>query len=259
MEAISYRVRQGESPLPPPFHLFRHIRGHQPYLTIQLKKLIKDVVAELSGMGLSPDVLHKLLSTETLGVPDKPGEEGDESSGAERETPDEGDILEFEFESPENSPPTINNSTFATSSKEAQEVVVAPVRHDNVAGSSTGVGTAGHHHHHHHRTFRLRLLSETQAEKPVELKPMSVMDMFKTQSQKRRASVPHSTRMPAEKGERGRKHVRRAVVDEHGGVKAEYVLVGTSAFMFVRLMYRQSDQSSTSTPSPPFGHCFITR
>lgn len=177
-------------------------------------------MAELSGMGLSPDVLHKLLSTETLGVPDKSGE-GDESSGAERETPDEGDILEFEFESPDNSPPTLHSFP-STTTREAQEVVVAPVRHEDDAGPSFGVDSQGHHH----RTFRLRLLSETQAEKPVELKPMGVMDMFNIQTQKRRSSVPHSAKMPSEKDKRGRRHVRRAVVDEQGGVKAEYVLVG---------------------------------
>lgn len=175
-------------------------------------------------MGLSPDVLHKLLSADSLGVPDRSGG-GDESSGGERETPSEGDVLEFEFESPDNSPPTLDRrSSTATTPREAQEVVIAPVTHEN------DLQATGNDGHVHHRTFRLRLLSETLPEKPAELKPMSVMDMFKTQSAQKKRSSKSSARQGAEssqaKERRGRKHVRRAVVDEHGGVKAEYVLVG---------------------------------
>lgn len=169
-------------------------------------------------MGLSPDVLHKLLVTEGhTAVPDKSGDE--ESSGNEKENGDEGDILEFEFESPESSPPSMARRA-SVPVNEPLEVVLDPVRNeDTVAGASSDTNQP------HHKTFRLRLLSESQPEKPV-LKPMGVMDMVKSRTEpKRRASESHAMHGSLEKQKRGRRVVRRAVAD-HGGVKAEYVLVG---------------------------------
>ena len=168
-------------------------------------------------MGLSPDVLHKLLVTDGQVVTEKSHDE--ESSGNEKDNDDDADILEFEFESPESSPPSVS-AQFPSLAKEHEplEVVVDPIRNDDdLAGPSSLPN-------HHHKTFRLRLLSETQAEKPI-LKPMGVMDMIKSRTEpKRRASEPLVKHGSPENKKRGRR-VRRAVAD-HGGVKAEYVLVG---------------------------------
>lgn len=188
----------------------------------QLKKLIKDVVAELSGMGLSPDVLHKLLATR--GMADS-GAVEEESSENDRE--DDGDILEFEFESPDNSPPTMGRRASAPESsghftREAQEVVLDPVPDEGNAVLSSSVP-----HNHHHKKFRLRLLSETQPAKPV-VRPMGVMDMVKMRTEPPRRGGSSSRETSPERDgakKRGRRVVRRAVAD-NGAVKAEYVLVG---------------------------------
>jgi hypothetical protein len=171
-------------------------------------------------MGLSPDVLNKLLVTDTQPAPGS-GHVEEESSGNERDHDDEGDILEFEFESPESSPPSMKRRS-SVPAKEPLEVIVDPVRtEDSFAGPSSLPN--------HHKTFRLRLLSESQAEKPAMtpvMKPMGVMDMIKSRTEpKRRASESQAQSRSPEKERRGRRVVRRAVADQ-GGVKAEYVLVG---------------------------------
>ena len=166
-------------------------------------------------MGLSPDVLHKLLVTDTQAV-SSPGHREEESSGNENDKDDDGDILEFEFESPESSPPSMQRRS-SSPAKEPLEVIIDPIRNeDELAGPSSLPN--------HHKTFRLRLLSDTQPEKPI-LKPMGVMDMVRSRTEpKRRASESHAKHRSPEKEKRGRR-VRRAVAD-HGGVKAEYILVG---------------------------------
>ena len=61
--AIEYR-RVSSIILPAWSICLKSLEGYRAEVRVQLKKLIKDVVAELSGMGLSPNVLHKLLVTE---------------------------------------------------------------------------------------------------------------------------------------------------------------------------------------------------
>lgn len=175
----------------------------------QLKKLIKSVVAELSGMGLSPHVLQKLLASEevaeTASTPDKEEDE---------------EILEFEFESPENSPPGMGRrSSVPNTQREAQEVIIDPVPPSGSGEAQQGQG--------HHRTFRLRLKSETEGEKPSAVRPMGVMDMVRSRTeQRRRASESQATKVDRP---RRRRRVVRATADDHGAVKARYVLVGESS------------------------------
>lgn len=173
-------------------------------------------------MGLSPDVLHKLLATDPADPLTDKDVSQDESSGNEKD--DEGDILEFEFESPDNSPPSLlgrrssaPGSTDAAS-REAQEVILDPVADGQEAAGSSSA---------HHKKFRLRLLSETQPVKPV-IKPMGVMDMVKMRTEPRRKSETSSRDTSPEPDvarRRRRRVVRRAAADD-GAVKAEYVLVG---------------------------------
>jgi hypothetical protein len=171
-------------------------------------------------MGLSPGVLHKLLATRGMA---EQGVVEDESSENDRD--DDGDILEFEFESPDNSPPSLGRRASAPEStgqfvREAQEVVLDPVPDEGTVLSSSVP-------HQHHKKFRLRLLSETQAAKPA-IKPMGVMDMVKMRTEPRRKAGSSSRETSPERQgikRRGRRVVRRAVAD-NGAVKAEYVLVG---------------------------------
>lgn len=60
----------------------------------KLKKLIKDVVNELEGMGLSPDVLNRLLVTDS--TPNETPEPTSRSDGEREREPE----FEFEFEDP---------------------------------------------------------------------------------------------------------------------------------------------------------------
>lgn len=206
----------------------------------QLKKLIKSVVAELSGMGLSPDVLHRLLVTEDDGSPSP------ESRDRTRPvTPsavvgeDDGEVLEFEFESDEASPP-MDGSSPRTRGTRVKEVMLDPIlddEDDRHRGSSNGLlatspeagpsslsQRSSFHSHHHHRKFRIRLLSNGQpapadlAESP---KPMSVMDMMSAQGEAeswRNTQAIGAGRRPS--------RLKRARLDSQGGAKAEYVLTG---------------------------------
>ena len=225
-------------------------------LTRQLKKLIKDVVAELSSMGLSPDVLNKLLVTEEeapVAGPSKSGK-GKEKEVAkpandEDQAGDDGDVLEFEFESDE-SPLLSSNPRVPAPTK---EVLLDPILDDDVeeeglsylrperrdsevGASSFRSGSPGSHPHH--RKFRLRLLSEANNRPPsrrasVEssatsqaetngVRPMGVTDLLRRHS----SDINMEDAVHEQESRPARRVVRRAVADGHGGVKAEYVLSG---------------------------------
>ncbi|WVF67671.1 hypothetical protein IAT40_002430 [Kwoniella sp. CBS 6097] len=218
----------------------------------QLKKLIKNVVSELTAMGLSPDVLHRLLVTEdgtahlpTASIDNQDQVESTNSLG-DSKTADEGEVLEFEFESsPENSPPDLRPDSAGTASTNALagpsrphsheplEVVLDPIPNSPPRPATRQDSAESDEiispHPQHHRKFRLRLLSETSqanvtATEPI--RPMNVMQFLEAREAAK--SPPPKVETPDEKVQehRGRRVVRKAVMDGHGGVKAEYVLTG---------------------------------
>jgi hypothetical protein len=204
----------------------------------QLKKLIKDVVNELTSMGLSHDVLHKLLVTEDEDTHPKPldtssipvGNLSDNTPTPKSEEDDQGDVLEFEFESDESSPQSTFSPTFHSHTRSPKEVALDPILVDDddlplpipesqIAGPSSlpTNATSVEPHHSHHRKFRLRLLSDVTPEKPA-YRPMGVSEMLKMRTE------PVKVGRKVEK--KSRKVKKHAIVDGHGGVKAEYVLAG---------------------------------
>lgn len=176
-------------------------------------------------MGLSPDVLHKLLDPDDTS-PSPPRSGG--SGASPRPEPaalepvhDEGDILEFEFES-DGSPETLRSGR---TTHRPKEVLLDPILDDAEPGPAPGPGPSSRQHQlatspdgggsPHHRKFRLRLLSDT-AETSEGIRRMSVEDMMQAQS--------HGDAPRRESTSRPRR-IHRAVMDPHG-VKAEYVLTG---------------------------------
>ncbi|WWC90391.1 uncharacterized protein L201_005325 [Kwoniella dendrophila CBS 6074] len=254
----------------------------------QLKKLIKNVVQELTSMGLSPEVLNKLLVTEV---------HEDNKSGtasihpingtnikvggktvAKDKNKENDDVLEFEYESPENTPPTIQTGSEpgSTNLSEAQEVTVDPLPNSprfNLSIPSSSSSSSPHlqandhdilspspyPHNHNHRKFRLRLLSDstsstTTKETEIDLndlpkRPMNVAQFLEAQEKLREEKTPPP---PAEDPNRGRKVVRRAILDRSGGVKAEYVLTGdpSNPIPQLRLHVHASRSPSHSSLSP---------
>jgi hypothetical protein len=227
-------------------------------------------------MGLSPDVLHKLLVTEEEGV------KGVETAGSglseisegtqrrhstsvipggldrresiESQTTDgdsDDSVIEFEFESDEGSPSTpkaTNPKSPTTKAWEPLEVVLAPASPKEDDNAEAGPSN----HAHHHKTFRVRLLSDsepsvgpTPPSPKMPLRPMGVMDMMTYQADKeRRASerAERNERMKMRRNtdtehseKRGRRVTRRAVMDKKGAVKAEYILVGESSLISCRV------------------------
>ena len=171
-------------------------------------------------MGLSRDVLNKLLVPESIAQSIPGGTLKNTRSLSETSTNDGQEVLEFEYESPTTSPETLLHNA---SKSQPAEATIDPVLDDeddlSVAESSQTDAQ--------HKTFRLRLLSESKAQCPVQ--PMGVMDMVKTRTAQRRRSSQYSDSEGKVVHKRGRKHVRKAVFNESGGVKAEYVLVGESS------------------------------
>ncbi|WVQ79771.1 hypothetical protein IAT38_001871 [Cryptococcus sp. DSM 104549] len=239
----------------------------------QLKKIIKDVVAELTSMGLSPDVLHKLLLTEETdpsALP-APALTNGESGALERraslgDAGDNDEVLEFEFESDEGSPASLrsgNTPPAPPHPHSPKEVIVHPVQDgdSDPTPSTLSLDTAASLHPH--RKFRLRLLSETSqvSEASTEgddrpKRPLSVADMIAAQEQ----GGGSETSSQSGTGEcagphRGRKVVRTVVADGHGGVKAEYVLTGDPEHPVPQLRLHlkppsPSPERSTPSPSP---------
>jgi hypothetical protein len=220
----------------------------------QLKKLIKNVVSELSTMGLSPQVLQKLLVTEEdegsslPGQPHRTRSTSPHSPGPSL-TPDsdkheDDEEFEFEFESPENSPDMLGNHLARQSMR---EVIVDPI--DEIE-ESHGVHSAyepsslGTSPHSHHRKFRLRLLSETtqaQADgtgkdgsSEKRIRPVGVGEMIQAQrASQAQTQIPAASTKAADGGRLGPgrrrpSHGRRVVRASSGnqGVKAAYVLAG---------------------------------
>lgn len=214
---------------------------------IQLKKLIKSVVAELSGMGLSPDVLHRLLVTEEDGSSSPSPESKDRTRPVTPSTTqqgDDGEVLEFEFESDEASPP-LDGVSHRTRDARVKEVMLDPILDEDDDGYNVGSNSvlatspeagpsslsngSSLHPHHPHRKFRIRLLSNGQPA-PADLsespKPMSVMDVMAAQGEAeswRSAQTLGAGRRPS--------RLKRARVDSQGGAKAEYVLTGKSVLV----------------------------
>jgi hypothetical protein len=184
--------------------------------------LIKSVVAELSGMGLSRDVLHRLLVSEEENSPSP-----DRSRSPDRAGNTEEDVLEFEFESDES--PTLEGMSPRTRAKRVKEVMLDPILDADHLSASPEAGPSSMPMANHHRKFRVRLLSNGQ---PAENsgpspKPMSVMDMMATEGAG--GSGSWRSELPAGAGRRKSK-VKRARLDSQGGAKAEYVLTGMSKF-----------------------------
>jgi hypothetical protein len=173
-------------------------------------------------MGLSRDVLHRLLVSE-----EENSTSPDRSRSPDRARSEEEDVLEFEFESDEASP-TLDGMSPKTRAKRVKEVMLDPIHDADHLSASPEAGPSSIPMSNHHRKFRVRLLSNGQpAEHSIpeaSPKPMSVMDMMATEG----AGGSDSWRSEKPIGSGRRKsRLKRARLDSHGGVKAEYVLTGT--------------------------------
>ena len=208
-------------------------------------------------MGLSPDVLNRLLVTEDeYNEPSHPHPTLDAvSNGLASPTSlkSDDDVLEFEFESDEApSPPLLQGPHISDPAlsrdlhSKAPEVTLDRVR--------DGSGEAGPSSSAHRRKFRLRLLSDvkrphtppggllsssydsgskfrSKAERDV--RPMGVTDMLRSEAMQRSQTDKSRARRQSEGSERSRSGSadgrRRRVVrmgEGHQGVKAEYKLAG---------------------------------
>nr|XP_019045049.1 hypothetical protein I302_06965 [Kwoniella bestiolae CBS 10118]OCF23979.1 hypothetical protein I302_06965 [Kwoniella bestiolae CBS 10118] len=232
----------------------------------RLKKLIKNVVQELTSMGLSPEVLHKLLITAEVDASNLQHP----ISSIPKEDDDE--VLEFEYESPETTPPTIQSGCNPSSSTsqthphpQPQEVVLDPLPESHnltippFASSSKILSPTPVHQtqNPHHRKFRLRLLSDSSQSSTspnvfsladLPQRPLSVAEFLEAQERLREEKTPS----PSE-AQRGRTVIRRAVMDgSKGGVKAEYVLTGdpSNPIPQLRLHVQASPSPSQSSLSP---------
>jgi hypothetical protein len=170
-------------------------------------------------MGLSRDVLHRLLVSEEE---NSPSPDRSRSPDGDRGGDAEEDVLEFEFESDES--PTLEGMSPRTRAKRVKEVMLDPILDADHLSASPEAGPSSMPISNHHRKFRVRLLSNGQ---PAENsgpspKPMSVMDMMATEGE-----GSWRSELPAGAGRRKSK-VKRARLDSHGGAKAEYVLTGKS-------------------------------
>lgn len=196
-------------------------------------------------MGLSPDILHRLLVTEDERSPSPESKDrtpaASTSSNTGTSKVEDEEVLEFEFESDEASPP-MDGSSPRTRAKRAKEVMLDPILDDDEDGRGNGnrnrgsflstspeAGPSSLPNHSHHRKFRIRLLSNGQpapatTQSGTSPKPMSVMDVMAAQNQ----AESWRTGQNLGAGRRPSK-LKRARVDSHGGAKAQYVLTGESA------------------------------
>ena len=208
-------------------------------------------------MGLSPQILQKLLVTESSDPPASTDGKEDDGGDTEEEGRN-GNVLEFHFESDEASP------TFSTAvagpSTSPQLVAIDPLLTGQSSNEYTESRKSASSRQDlnlrptHNRTFRLRLLfdsnttqTEDEEDNAPAICPMGVMDMVRSQSQKGRNSMREQKVVDGGEEKdigdgicdqrRGRKVVRKAIADSHGGVKAEYVLVGKSSHQQERLAY----------------------
>jgi hypothetical protein len=173
-------------------------------------------------MGLSRDVLHRLLVSEEENSPSP-----DRSRSPDKGGDAEEDVLEFEFESDES--PTLEGMSPRTRAKRVKEVMLDPILDADHLSASPEAGPSSMPMSNHHRKFRVRLLSNGQ---PAENsgpspKPMSVMDMMATDGAGGGGAESWRSEKPIGAGRRKSK-VKRARLDSHGGAKAEYVLTGKS-------------------------------
>jgi hypothetical protein len=174
-------------------------------------------------MGLSKDVLHRLLVSEEENSPSPSDRNRDSPNDVG--TP-EDDVLEFEFESDEASP--VLEGMSPERAKRVKEVMLDPILDaDHLSVSPEAGPSSLPISTQHHRKFRVRLLSNGQptglvGESP---RPMSVMDMMAASGEPSTGSWRDGK--PAGAGRRKSK-VKRARLDSHGGAKAEYVLTGMS-------------------------------
>jgi len=175
-------------------------------------------------MGLSRDVLHRLLVSEEENSPSP-----DRSRSPDRAGSAEEDVLEFEFESDEASP-TLEGMSPRTRAKRVKEVMLDPIDDADHLSASPEAGPSCMPISNHHRKFRVRLLSNGQPASngvpDASPKPMSVMDMMATEGAG--GSESWRSEKPIGAGRRKSK-LKRARLDSHGGAKAEYVLTGRSS------------------------------
>ncbi|KAK6910996.1 hypothetical protein I203_105031 [Kwoniella mangroviensis CBS 8507] len=238
----------------------------------RLKELIKNVAHELTSMGLSPEVLHKLLITAELDptsstYPEPPTNRILKGGGGEEE------VLEFEYESPEGTPPTIQSGSDPSSSRSQpqtranvpQEVIIDPLPDGHPTSNNTLLSLPSTRADvisptpisQHHRKFRLRLLPDSpQPSTPsnefslsdLPQRPLSVAEFLEAQERLREEKTPS----PSE-AQRGRTVIRRAVMDgKNGGVKAEYVLVGDPSNPTPQLRLHVQASASPSRSSLSF-------
>ncbi len=204
-------------------------------------------------MGLSREVLNKLLVIEQE-EPREPfahtvhlsptsfhSTRGEAISTHEDK---DGDVLEFEFESDGTSPAISDGVTPSAAPvryPRTQKVVIDAVLdedeskmrdHRNGFLESCKAGPSslpiGSPPYARHRKFRLRLLSELSTLPSVPVMPIGVTEMIRIRSERGEQDnkpIRRELRYSSDTPRRERK-VRTVLADGHGGVKAEYLLVG---------------------------------
>ncbi|BEJ15724.1 hypothetical protein CspHIS471_0503290 [Cutaneotrichosporon sp. HIS471] len=159
----------------------------------KLKKLIKNVQAELEGMGLSPAILRQLLVTDS-----GPGPSRSSTAASDRASEAEAELFEFEFDPDGPSSP--------------KEVQLDPVFDSD--DEETPVPTR----------FRVRVLSDSEGAGSLGTSPapISVADLMMRDG-RGRSSSPMSMSMPSSRME-SPSGVGRVVKAE--GVTAQYLFTG---------------------------------
>ncbi len=210
MEGKCYRVSSGEkTSREQTSSSSNSLTSCCPVLHVQLKKLIKDVVTELSGMGLNPDVLHRILKSEednTTGVG---------SSSSSHPPPQTGRTISPEH-TPSQAGTELEEMEFVFEEDEPDsQPHFGPSGEENEVPDSTSIRNP------QPRTFRVRLPSQEGNTRPTSLRPSSFLGGDERREPIRTRSLsPTGMDMPS----------RVDSPNTHGParIKAEYVFSGES-------------------------------
>ncbi|KAK8854511.1 hypothetical protein IAR55_003250 [Kwoniella newhampshirensis] len=188
----------------------------------RLKKIIKDVVNELTAMGLSQEVLHKLLVTEV--------EEQASQSRVAKLT--QGEVRASEYEGDGGNSTTTRNGTASSRSRHQPQSEVLSLVLDvdqNVGLAPESSAQA------QQRSFRFTLPSEESQTNNsranpngATVRPLSVAELIAARTsgcEGPSGEIPQTFR-GAEEGLEKVAVISKAVADHFGAVKAEYVLAG---------------------------------
>ncbi|WVO14588.1 hypothetical protein L204_102223 [Cryptococcus depauperatus] len=236
----------------------------------QLKKIIKDVVAELAAMGFSSDILHKLLVTEASdsynSVPDPASVNSSMLPGVKVENDDE--LLALDFENDRGSPTTLKAREMAIQyslmnvererNVDPLRVNIHPMFEEQGIFASNLSSTDGLYPQHCPK-FRLRLLSKASQTSTnmcsQSVRPLSVSDILEeTLMDYSQGALKASGNITAMRNliteNRRQKATKKTLIVSHGDVKAEYVLTSNSIYPVPQLrLHLHSSVSSQQTLS----------